>query len=253
MHKSIKTIIILLLILNSRMAFSDNDFKSQEFLVPMGSFSMDLKVNVLAEENLKLRNITKQKYDYSCGSAALTTILNLLFDLSLNEAEVIDGLIIHGETEKIKHGRRFSLLDMKRYLATLDIEGAGYKATINDMAEIPYPAVISINIEKFKHFVVLMGYTDGHVIIADPAFGHMTKTISEFDKIWANKVFFSIHDKKSKTNRVNKLDDSLLRYVSESSYYNSVLRNNMDSPNHSQLRSQSNSLFTSGILGPIFK
>ena len=226
MLKSFKIFIILLFLLNARLAFSENKTDPRKIFVPMGPFSSGLQMHVHAEDSLRHRNITQQKYDYSCGSAALTTILNLSFDLGLNEEEVIDGLIIHGETEKIKRGRRFSLLDMKQYLVTLGIDGAGYKATINDLADIPYPAIISIDINNFKHFVVLLGFVDGHIIIADPAFGHMSVTISRFDKLWTNKVFFTVSDKENNINKANELDESLLRYVSESIFYITVLRNN---------------------------
>jgi len=253
MLKIFNTFNILLIVFGAQLAFSDNTIDSQEYFVPIGPFSSGLQVRVRAEDSLRHRNITIQKYDYSCGSAALTTILNLNFELNLNEAEVIEGLITFGETEKIIRGRRFSLLDMKRYLEVLGIDGAGYKATINDVYDIPFPAVISIDIEEFKHFVVLMGVEDDHVIIADPAFGHMSVTIPKFDKVWTNKIFFTLNDKKSKDNKVNSLDETLLRYVSEGSYYNSVLRNNVDLPVQTKLRSQRHSLITSGALGSMFK
>jgi predicted double-glycine peptidase len=43
----------------------------------------------------------------------------------------MEGMMAHGEREKIVARRGFSLLDMKRYLATLGAEGNGFRADMN--------------------------------------------------------------------------------------------------------------------------
>ena len=63
----------------------------------------DTRVEPLVEQ--KFRNIVRQAYDYSCGSAALTTVLNFYLGRSLGERQVMEGLLHYGESERIVERR----------------------------------------------------------------------------------------------------------------------------------------------------
>ena len=57
----------------------------------------------------------RQKYDFSCGSAALATLLTYHYGQPVSEQEVFAKMYAAGDRAKIgKQG--FSLLDMKHYL-----------------------------------------------------------------------------------------------------------------------------------------
>ncbi len=75
----------------------------------------------------QFRGIVRQAYDYSCGSAALTTLLNGYVGTQLNEQQTMSGLLRYGEYERIIERRSFSLLDMKRFVAALGMESGGYQ------------------------------------------------------------------------------------------------------------------------------
>lgn len=77
----------------------------------------DVRVEPLVEQ--KFRNIVRQAYDYSCGSAALTTVLNFYLGRTLSERQVMEGLLHYGESERIVERRAFSMLDMKRLVTAL--------------------------------------------------------------------------------------------------------------------------------------
>ena len=64
----------------------------------------DTRVEPLVEQ--KFRNIVRQAYDYSCGSAALTTVLNFYVGRSLTERQVMEGLLHYGESERIVERRQ---------------------------------------------------------------------------------------------------------------------------------------------------
>jgi hypothetical protein len=82
----------------------------------------------LAEQ--KFANVTRQAYDYSCGSAALTTLMNHYLGESLTEMHVINGLLRYGDIQRISETRAFSLLDMKSLVEALGYEAHGYKTDI---------------------------------------------------------------------------------------------------------------------------
>ena len=84
------------------------------------SFSEPLEtVSPLVERQFK--NIIHQAYDYSCGSAALTTVLNGYLGRQFSEKQVMDGLLKFGEYDKIVQRRGFSMLDMKRLVTVLRV------------------------------------------------------------------------------------------------------------------------------------
>lgn len=144
----------------------------------------------------KFRNVVRQGYDYSCGSAALVTILNYDLGANVTEQVVMDGMLAKGEKEKIIARRAFSLLDMKRYVASLGHEAAGFRGEVKDLMALEHPAIVPVEHAGFKHFVVLRGIRDGVVFIADPANGNLVFGVEEFARIWEGNTLFVVYPKK---------------------------------------------------------
>ncbi len=122
----------------------------------------------------QFQGIVRQAYDYSCGSAALTTLLNGYVGTQLDEQQVMSGLMKFGETDKIVERRSFSLLDMKRFVSALGLESGGYRGEFKDLVNQDQPAIVPISYAGFKHFVVYKGYKNGRVYVADPALGNIS-------------------------------------------------------------------------------
>jgi predicted double-glycine peptidase len=148
---------------------------------------------------LKYKNIVRQAYDYSCGSAALVTILNYHLGIKVTEQQSMEGMMAFGEKDKIIERRGFSLLDMKRYLASIEVDSAGFKAEIADLLTLDAPAIVPIDYAGFKHFVVLRGVRDGLVFLADPSMGNITFSLSEFATLWDRNTLFMAYPKKGQT------------------------------------------------------
>jgi uncharacterized protein len=140
----------------------------------------------------KYQNLTRQAYDYSCGSAAFTTILNQYLGRQFDERQIMEGLLRFGETEKIVERRGFSLLDMRRLATALGHPSGGFRAQFDDIKNLDHPAIVPINYGGFKHFVVLKGYQNGHVFVADPALGNISFTELKFKEVWSDNVLFII-------------------------------------------------------------
>lgn len=140
----------------------------------------------------KYQNVVRQAYDYSCGSAALTTVLNGYLGRQFEERQIMEGLLRFGEYDKIVARRGFSLLDMKRLATALGHPSGGFKASIEDLKTLDHPAVVPIHYAGFKHFVVLKKYQDGHVYVADPALGNISFTLTKFQEVWTDNVLFIV-------------------------------------------------------------
>ena len=156
------------------------------------AFQSDQIVNVEPLAVQKFQNVVRQQYDYSCGSAALTTLLDYYLGRNFRERQVMEGLLRFGETERIVERRGFSLLDMKRLVTALGHPSGGFRAEMDDIKTLDHPAIVPIAYGGFKHFVVLKKYQDGHIYVADPALGNISFTEEKFKQVWDQNVLFIV-------------------------------------------------------------
>lgn len=183
--------------------------QDSRFLMP----ERPVVVHPLVEQ--QFRNIAHQAYDYSCGSAALTTVLNTYLGHNFEERQVMDGLLKYGEYDKIVQRRGFSLLDMKRLVTALGYQSGGYKGDFKDLEKLDHPAIVPIHYGGFKHFVVVKKYQGGRVFVADPALGNISFPEERFKSIWENNVMFIIFPTKDQFSADVVLTDADMRFVDD--------------------------------------
>lgn len=159
----------------------------------MQKIELTQKYEVKPLSVFKDANIIKQKFDYSCGSAALATLMNYYLGEKLSEQQVIQGLMQYGDSEMIEKRRAFSLLDMKRFVEVLGYKGFGYTAELSDLRELRSPCIVPIEFFGYKHFVVYKGMHGDHIFFADPYMGNINFTISEFEKMWSKNIVFLVN------------------------------------------------------------
>jgi uncharacterized protein len=174
-----------------------------------GIEQLPLKQNVKPLSKFLNQNVVKQEFDYSCGSAALATLLNYYLGEKLTEQQVIQGLIQHGEADKIQQRRAFSLLDMKRFCEVLGYNASGYTAEFDDLKTMDKPVILPITLFGYKHFVVYRGMYGNHVFFADPYRGNMSFTIEEFLKIWSQNIVFVVSSDAIRTNALRLKNEDL--------------------------------------------
>lgn len=136
----------------------------------------------------------RQRYDYSCGSAALATLLSHQYRSPVGEDRVFDEMFSRGDQAKIKV-EGFSLLDMKRYLESHGFQADGFQEPLDKLASAGIPAIVLVNENGYNHFVVVKGVRDGRVLIGDPAGGTRVVTRQNFQKAWVNEILFVISNR----------------------------------------------------------
>jgi predicted double-glycine peptidase len=174
-----------------------------------------LNTYVTSRDDLRSRHLVMQEFDYSCGSAALATLLNYYIGEQFTETQVIQGLLNHGNPESIKERRAFSLLDMKRFVDVLGYQGAGYKAEMKNLMELDVPVVLPIQVNDYRHFVVFRGIYDNRVFLADPFLGHTTYPVGVFEEMWYRQVIFMIEPGDRPTHNLMALTMEDMQYIGE--------------------------------------
>lgn len=152
-------------------------------------------VHISTLKEVKYRNTIHQRYDFSCGSAAVATLLTYQYDYPINEQAVFEQMYAHGDRSKInKEG--FSLLDIKLYLQSIGFDADGFHANLAQLQQANLPAIVLIEDRGYHHFVVVKGVRYGRVLLGDPARGTRAIPMGRFDQLWRNGLVFVIHNRR---------------------------------------------------------
>jgi uncharacterized protein len=153
-------------------------------------------LQVRSWKDIPFRSVVRQKYDFSCGSAALATLLKYHYNVQVDETIVFANMWKTGDQVKIRKVG-FSMLDMKRVLHAHNMEADGFRVSLDKVEQAKTPAIALITIGRYRHFVVIKGVRDGKVLVGDPAQGLKIYKRSDFEKMW-NGIAFVVHDRKEK-------------------------------------------------------
>lgn len=158
-----------------------------------GASGGNIAVNITSRKEALFKTILKQQYDFSCGSAALATLLTFHYADPVSEEEIFKSMYNAGNKDKIRKDG-FSLLDIKNYLSRRGYQSDGFRASLDKLQEIGIPALVLINQKGYLHFVVIKGITPTEVLLGDPSNGVRRMDRSQFESIWGG-LFFLIRSK----------------------------------------------------------
>jgi len=150
------------------------------------------RMTVRSLQEIRQDRVARQKWDLSCGAAALSTLLT--FDLGdpVAEEEIVMSILRRTDPVRIRARQGFSLLDLKRFVVARHHSAEGYGRLDLPHLERLAPAIVPTELGGYNHFVVFRGVKDGHVLIADPAFGNRTMTVDRFEAVWPRRIAFVV-------------------------------------------------------------
>lgn len=145
------------------------------------------KLHVTSMREARFRGIILQKYDYSCGSAAVASLLTYHYGRSTKEETVFKAMYETGDRERIQKAG-FSLLDMKTHLARQGLEADGFKMTLDRLAKLGVPVITLVDTGGYRHFVIIKGIDEDEVVVGDPAAGVVIVKKEKFEAVWSGVV-----------------------------------------------------------------
>lgn len=157
----------------------------------LGPSGASYSVPVTSLQGARFVSTLRQQYDFSCGSAAVATLLTHQYGHRVEEAAVFQHMFERGDQAKIRR-EGFSMLDMKRYLDAAGFHAQGVAATLDELARAGLPAIALINEHGYLHFVVVKGVRDGRVVIGDPAMGTRVLARADFETYWTNGILLVV-------------------------------------------------------------
>jgi predicted double-glycine peptidase len=141
---------------------------------------------------MRQRAVVMQRWDVSCGAAALATLLTHDLGDPVTERAVAEGMLRRTDPLKVRVQGGFSLLDLQEFAEARGYEADGYgRVSLDDLVALA-PAIVPVRFHGYDHFVVFRGVRGKRVVLADPAFGRRTASVSEFERAWKLRVAFVV-------------------------------------------------------------
>jgi hypothetical protein len=171
-------------------------------LMPSSSFAGETSLNlgpvrihrpIKSFQEIRQTKTIRQRWDRSCGSAALSTILTHHYSDSISEAVIIMSILHVTDPAKIRARGGFSLLDLKRFVESKGYEGKGYAGlTLDELSGFHVPAIVPVKMKGYNHFVVFRSVRGDRIVLSDPSFGTLTMKVPQFLKIWKEGIGFIV-------------------------------------------------------------
>jgi uncharacterized protein len=142
-------------------------------------------------KELRDQYVVKQDADYSCGAAALATLLTYYFGEETSEQQMLE--LMNAGLTKVeqarKHFKGYSLLDLQRAARLKGYQAAGFKLTVEQLTQLAAPVIVFVRPMGYKHFAVLRGVDRGRVFLADPVRGNLRMGLGRFLAEWDGIIF----------------------------------------------------------------
>ncbi|MBO9623874.1 MAG: C39 family peptidase [Sphingomonas sp.] len=164
-----------------------DELPNSQFFLP-GATTGGISVAMETMLDRRFHTVVRQRYDFSCGSAALATLLRFHYGIRASESSVFNGMWAEGDRMQIR-AKGFSLLDMRRYLGAIGLNAEGYRVTLDQIAKTRIPGIALIVTSGYNHFVVVKGLTANEVLVGDPSRGLLVLDRKEFEKSWPGLYF----------------------------------------------------------------
>ncbi|MDD3370336.1 MAG: C39 family peptidase [Alphaproteobacteria bacterium] len=156
---------------------------SASTIVDNGTKGNTVRVGVVSWRDLPFQTVKRQTYDYSCGAAAVATLMTYVYGVSTTEKAVFREMFERGDQEKIKR-EGFSMLDMSRYMNAHGLDARGYRVSEQAIVRHKLPFIALVNNNGYNHFVVVKSIGNGRILVGDPNIGSTEYARDDFARIW---------------------------------------------------------------------
>lgn len=136
--------------------------------------------------DLRYDKVIGQTSTYTCGAAAVATLLLFFYDAPSSEHEIVvlmEGFALERGNES-DGSQGVTAYDLKRSLASKGLVAAGYHVTLGALEDLflqgGLPVIAHVTCPN-RHFLVVVGVLEGHVLVADPSWGRSIMPVAELE------------------------------------------------------------------------
>ena len=145
-------------------------------------------------KEIRAEGVVRQRWDMSCGAAALSTVLTYDYKDPTPETAIVVWILHRVNPVQVRARGGFSLLDLKHFAQARGYSAEGFSGvTMEQLAQEKASVITPIRFKGFDHFVVVKGVVGDRIVLVDPGFGNLTMKTSRFAEIWKNGIMFVVH------------------------------------------------------------
>lgn len=160
-------------------------------VVPLSFSDQNFRVDVKSVKALKEEGVILQTDEFTCGAAALATLLRSYGDEKVTEEELLR------REKELEQGKGLSLLQLKILAEKRGFKAAGYQMELANLFDFDKPMLLHVISEGKGHYVAFRGIYKDRIFLADPAVGNVRMSLENFSKIWTGKAL-AIEERKGK-------------------------------------------------------
>jgi hypothetical protein len=145
---------------------------------------------IVSWKAIQNRNVVMQGLDYSCGAAALATLMQYYFGSQVTENELLADMLNHLTPVQVEKVRLegFSMLDLKNAAERHGYQAEGVRIDLNDLPLLQGPVLVYLELTNSRHFAILRGVREDRVYLADPSRGNLRLRIDRFADEWPSGI-----------------------------------------------------------------
>ena len=155
--------------------------------VNSGAARMELRVTSLRAQ--RDAGVVKQRYDYSCGSAALATLLTYGLNDPVDENALLRAILEPLSPEELiaLQKKGLSLFELQKLAQERGHKAQGFRLHQSQLARLSRPVIVFIKPQGYEHFAVLKGLRGDRAYLADPSLGNVRMPLYRFLDMWADE------------------------------------------------------------------
>lgn len=140
------------------------------------------------------QNIVMQKRDFSCGAAALATIIRYYWGEPVGEEVFLRDLAKMLSPEEIAEREKngLTLTDLKNLAVRHGYQAALGRVSFEELTKSKIPLLVGIIHNEFDHFVVYRGWDGYYVYLADPTRGNIRVPAWRFVEEWQKNAILLV-------------------------------------------------------------
>ena len=158
-----------------------------QVVVNAGALRTDFHIRSLRE--LRDAGVVKQRYDYSCGSASLATLLTYGLNDPVDEDALLRALLEPLSPDELTalQKKGLSLFNLQQLAQKRGHKAQGFRVHQSQLAKLSRPVIVFIKPHGYEHFAVLKGLRGDRVHLADPSLGNVRMPLYRFLDMWADE------------------------------------------------------------------
>lgn len=162
---------------------------------------------VVSWNELKTQNIVMQRRDFSCGAAAMATVLRYHWGEDVNETQILVALerMLTPEQLRDREERGLLLGDLEDVAKEMGYVAATGTLKLDKLLQSKVPVVVGIRFGETNHFVVFRGWYDRFVFLADPIRGNVRMTRTGFADKWIENAILVVAPQGKTKSNVSRL------------------------------------------------